>query len=254
MAGHSKWANIRHRKEKQDNRRGKVWTKCSKAIIVAARLGGPDPAANYRLRYAIDEARYANMPKDTIQRAIEKGAGAGQGDDFQELVYEGYGPGGSAIIVESLTDNGTRTVNDVRLIFKKYGGSMGTTGSVAYQFDTKGRIVIDCAGLTADAILEATINAGADDVQLPDDLREDGAAATILTALTDFAAVKAAVEAAGLTIREAQIARIAQNVVEVRGETARDVLALIEALEDHDDIQKVYSNIDIPADELAKLG
>jgi YebC/PmpR family DNA-binding regulatory protein len=245
MAGHSKWANIKHRKEKQDKKRGKIWTKCAKAIMVAARSGGGDPASNLSLRYAIDEARYANMPKDTIQRAIDKGAGAGGGESFEQITYEGYGPGGAAVIIDALTDNRTRTVNDVRLLFKKYGGSMGNAGSVSYMFQTRGQIVLDSAvpgGLSESRVIEAAVEAGADDVRAPEG---EGGAWVVFTEATAFIAVKDALERAGLPIAEAEIAKIAGTTASVGGDHAEDFLALIEALEDNDDVQKVYHNAEI---------
>lgn len=250
MAGHSKWANIKHRKERQDKKKGKVWSKCSRAIIAAARAGGGDPETNLTLRYAIDEAKYANMPKDTIQRAVDKGAGAGAGEDFQQVSYEGYGPGGVAVIVDALTDNKTRTVSEVRNIFNKGGGNMGGAGSVAFMFDTLGQILIEASGASEEAVMEAALEAGADDVQPP---AGDDGFWTIVTEPTAFLTIKDAVEAAGLTIAEAEIAKIPQNTVELRGSDARKLMNLIDALEDSDDVQKVYTNADIPEDELAKM-
>jgi YebC/PmpR family DNA-binding regulatory protein len=250
VAGHSKWANIKHRKERQDKKKGKVWSKCSRAIIAAARAGGGDPATNLTLRYAIDEAKYANMPKDTIQRAIEKGAGAAGGDNFEEVVYEGYGPGGSAIIVDTLTDNKTRTVSDVRMIFKKGGGNMGNSGSVAFLFQTRGQIIIEAAKTNEEQIMETAIEAGAEDVQPPDG--PDGAW-TVLTSPTDFLSVRTAIESAGIEIADAEIAKIPDNTIELRGEEAQKLMNLVEALEDNDDVQKVFTNVDIPQDELASM-
>ena len=249
MAGHSKWANIKHRKARQDAVKGRMWSKCSKAIMAAARSGGPDPATNLTLRYAIDEARYANMPKDTILRAIDKATGAG-GGDFTSAEYEGYGPGGVAVIVETLTDNPTRTVNEVRLIFKKTGGNMGNSGCVGYMFDTKGEIHISAEGVTEDRVMEAALEAGAEDVRAPEG---DDAPWVIVTEPADFQAVKDAIEAAGMTIEEAKIARVPQQWVEVRGDDARKLMNLVDGLEENDDVQKVHTNADIPDDELAAL-
>ncbi len=248
MAGHSKWANIRHRKERQDKKRSKIWSKCSKAIMAAARTGGPDPDTNLTLRYAIDEAKYANMPKDTIKRAIDKGAGAGSGDAFEAITYEGYGPAGVAIIVDALTDNKTRTVGDVRNTFKKLGGSMGNSGAVSYMFSTKGQILIEAAKTTEDQIMELAIEAGAEDVEAPE---SDEAYWTILTEITEFIAVKEAIEAAGIEISEAEITKLPADTVELTGEDAQKAFNLIEALEDNDDVQKVYSNADIDESALA---
>ena len=249
MAGHSKWANIRHRKERQDKKRSKIWSKCSKAIMAAARTGGPDPDSNLALRYAIDEAKYANMPKDTIKRAIDKGAGSAGGDAFENITYEGYGPAGVAIIVDALTDNKTRTVGDVRNAFKKLGGSMGNSGSVAFLFSTKGQILIEATKTTEEQIMELAIEAGAEDVEAPD---SDEGYWTILTEITEFIAVKEAIENAGIEISEAEITKLPADTVEVTGDDAQKVFNLIEALEDNDDVQKVYSNADI--DESALEG
>ena len=249
MAGHSKWANIRHRKERQDKKRSKIWSKCSKAIMAAARTGGPDPDSNLALRYAIDEAKYANMPKDTIKRAIDKGAGSAGGDAFENITYEGYGPAGVAIIVDALTDNKTRTVGDVRNAFKKLGGSMGNSGSVAFLFSTKGQILIEATKTTEEQIMELAIEAGAEDVEAPD---SDEGYWTILTEITEFIAVKEAIENAGIEISEAEITKPPADTVEVTGDDAQKVFNLIEALEDNDDVQKVYSNADI--DESALEG
>ncbi len=239
MAGHSKWANIRHRKERQDQKKGKIWSKCSKAIMAAARAGGPDPEANLALRYAIDEAKYANMPKDTIQRAIDKGAGAAGGEDFASVTYEGYGPNGVAIIVDTLTDNKTRTFNDVRTIFNKNGGNLGNPGCVAFMFQTRGQILIEGGPQDEERIMEAAIEAGAEDVQAPE---SEGDGWTILTDPTQMLQVKSALEEAGLPIASAEIAKIPENTVEIAGEDAQKLMRLIEAIEDNDDVQKVYTN------------
>jgi len=253
MAGHSKWSNIKHRKARQDKVKARVWSKCSKAIMVAARAGGPDPDSNLTLRYAIDEAKYANMPKDTIKRAIDKGAGETGGADFQELVYEGYGPGGTALLILSLTDNNTRTVGDVRNSFKKGGGSMGNAGTVAFMFATKGQIILDANKYDEDTVMEVVLDAGADDVISPEGDDEDKGAWTIMTEVGDFQAVKVALEAADIEIVEAEIARIPDNTVEVTGDDVRKMMNLIEVLEELEDIQKVYSNADFDPEELAKL-
>jgi YebC/PmpR family DNA-binding regulatory protein len=253
MAGHSKWANIKHRKERQDKKKGKVWSKCSKAIMAAARAGGADPDTNLALRYAIDEAKYENMPKDTIKRAIDKGAGETGGADFQELIYEGYGPAGTAFLILALTDNNTRTVGDVRATFKKGGGSMGNSGTVAFMFQTKGQIIIDASKADADTIMELALEAGAEDIQEPEADGDDQGAWTIITEPTEFQACKDAIENAGIEIVEASITRIPDNTVEVTGDDVRKVMNLIDIFEDNDDIQKVYTNADLDSDELAKL-
>jgi YebC/PmpR family DNA-binding regulatory protein len=242
VAGHSKWSNIKHRKERQDQKRGKMWSKCARAIIAAARSGGPDPDANLTLRYAIDEAKYANMPKDTIKRAIDKGAGAGGGENFEHMTYEGYGPAGAAVIVDALTDNKNRTVADLRHIFAKSGGNLGNAGCVAYMFDTKGQILIEAGKADEEAIMEASIDAGADDVTPPD---SDDGYWTVSTQANEFQSVKEALENAGVEISEAEIAKIPQASNELTGGDAKKLLALIEALEDHDDVQKVSTNIDL---------
>ncbi|MBL4808996.1 MAG: YebC/PmpR family DNA-binding transcriptional regulator [Phycisphaerales bacterium] len=253
MAGHSKWSNIKHRKARQDKIKARVWSKCSKAIMVAARSGGPDPDSNLSLRYAIDEAKYSNMPKDTIKRAIDKGAGETGGADFQELIYEGYGPGGTALLILSLTDNNTRTVGDVRNSFKKGGGSMGNAGTVAFMFATKGQIIVDANTYDEDTVMEVVLDAGADDVIAPEGDDDDKGMWTIMTDVSDFQAVKTALEAADIEIVEAEIARIPDNMVEVKGDDVRKMMNLIEVLEELDDVQKVYSNADFDPDELAKL-
>lgn len=251
MAGHSKWHNIKHRKAAVDKKRGKIWTKCSKAIIVAAKNGGPDPAANLTLRYAIDEARYANMPRDTIERAIKKGAGAGSGESYEPVRYEGYGPGGAAVIVYGLTDNRTRTVGDVRLAFGKYGGNVGSTGCVAYMFESRGQIFISAEGAAGEKVMDAAIEAGAEDVEPPEGEDEPW---TVLTTVQVFPAVKDRLEAAGkkagFSIAEAALTMIPTLRVTLLGDEAKKLAAMVEALEDNDDVQKVYTNADIPDGEL----
>lgn len=251
MAGHSKWANIKHRKERQDSKRGKVWSKCSRAIIAAARAGGADPDTNLTLRYAIEEAKYANMPKDTIQRAVAKGAGAGTGENFEQVSYEGYGPNGVAILIDTLTDNRTRTVNEIRTLFKKNGGNMGQSGSVAFMFATKGQILIAADKTDEDTLMEHAIEAGAEDVQAP---QGDEGYWTVLTDATEFLIVRDALVSAGIEIESAEITKIPGNTVELRGDDAGRLLRLVDLIEDNDDVQKVYTNADIPDDELEALG
>ncbi len=250
MAGHSKWANIKHRKAAVDAKRGKLWSKCSKAIMVAAKNGGSDPTTNLALRYAIDEARYANMPRDTIERAVKKGAGELGAENYEEVRYEAYGPAGVAIIVDALTNNRTRTAADLRSIFSKHGGNLGQSGSVAFQFESRGQIAISGAGLDADRVMEVAIEAGAEDIREP-----EGADLPwmIYTEPTQFQAVKEAVEAAGLKIEEASLTMLPSVTVSVAGDDAAKNLRLIDALEDNDDVQKVYANFEIPDDELAAL-
>ncbi len=249
MAGHSKWANIRHRKDRQDKKRGTQWSKCSRAIIAAAREGGPDPDTNLTLRYAIDEAKYANMPKDTIERAIKKGAGAGSGENFLPARYEGYGPNGVAILVDTLTDNKTRTVSEVRSIFNKRGGNMGNAGSVAFMFETKGQILIAATATSEDALMETAIEAGAEDVQNPEGDEGEGFW-TVFTGPTEFQSVKESIEKAGIEITEAEIAMIPTNTVTLGADDAQKLMNLVEALEDNEDVQKVYTNADFADDAL----
>ncbi|MCW5758018.1 MAG: YebC/PmpR family DNA-binding transcriptional regulator [Phycisphaeraceae bacterium] len=244
MAGHSKWANIRHRKERQDKKKGKIWSKCSKAIMVAARQGGGDPETNLALRYAIDEARYANMPKDTIQRAVDKGSGAAEGEGFAEITYEGYGPGGVAIIIDTLTDNRTRTVNDLRLILGKGGGSMGTSGSVAFMFETKGRIYIEASKASEEQLMEVALEAGAEDIESPERDGDDAGMWVITTDRTDYHAVRQAIENSKIEVSEGGITKIPTMYAKPTLEEARKLMNLIDAIEDNDDVQKVYHNLD----------
>jgi YebC/PmpR family DNA-binding regulatory protein len=231
-----------------DKRRGKVWTKISKAIIVAAKHGGGDPDANLTLRYAIDEARYANMPRDTIERAIKKGAGGGETANYENNRYECYGPGGVAIIVDALTDNRTRTITDLRTAFGDHGGNVGSTGCVAYLFQPRGQILVDGGGVSEDKIMEVAIEAGALDAQPPED--DESPTWTILTEVPAFNTVKDRIEKAGLTITQAELAMIPDTLVTVRGEQAKQLLELVDAVEDLDDVQKVYTNADIPDEDL----
>lgn len=247
MAGHSHWANIKHKKAKTDSRRGKIWGKCAKAIMVAAKHGGPDPESNLALRYAIDEARFENMPRDTIERAIKKGAGQLGGAEFENVRYEGYGPGGVAILVDALTDNRTRTAPEMRLIFSDHGGNLGATGSVAYLFEHKGVIVIDEGKATEERLMEVAIEAGAEDVAHDDGLW------TVTCAPADFIGVKAAIEKAKIEISSAELSMIPTTLARASGEALANAVRLIEALEDNDDVQKVYSNLDASAEDLAKL-
>ncbi len=247
MAGHSKWANIRHRKARVDSKRSKAWSKCSRALIVAARNGGGDPAMNLSLRYAIDEAKAANMPKDTIQKAVDKGAGDGEGVAYEELRYEGYGPNGVAIMVDVLTDNRNRAAGDIRRLFDRGGGSLGATGCVSYIFNQLGQIYIDAETVTEDQVMEAALEAGADDVQT-----EEGAF-LIVTDPSEFITVREALETAGLELASAEITMVPDNTVACTGSDAEKVLRLLENLEDNDDVQKVYSNEAIDPAELESL-
>jgi YebC/PmpR family DNA-binding regulatory protein len=241
MSGHSKWANIQHRKGRQDAKRGKVFTKAAKEIIIAAKSGG-DPACNPRLRAAIAAAKAVNLPRDKIDAAIRKGTGEDAGDDLTEGFYEGYGPGGIAVMVEVATDNKNRTVAEVRHIFAKYGGSLGESGSVSWMFERKGVICVEKSAYTEDRIMEAALEAGADDVLDEDD------AWTIHTAMADFAAVRDALEAAGIAMQSAELAMIPQNPVAVSADAGVKALRLMEALDDNDDVQNVHANADFPDD------
>ena len=251
MAGHSKWANIKHRKAAVDKKRGKIWSKCSRAIMAAARQGGGDPATNLTLRYAIEEAKAANMPKDTIQRAIDKGSGASGGENFEEMTYEGYGPSGVAIYIEALTDNRARTAGDVRTIFSKKGGSLGNPGSVAFMFQSRGQIVLDASKTDEETVMTVALEAGADDVQEPEG---DDGAWVILTEPGDFLTVKEAIEAAGIEIADAEITKIPDNTVAITGDDVRKLMNIVDALEDCDDVQKVHHNAEISEEDLAALG
>jgi YebC/PmpR family DNA-binding regulatory protein len=249
MAGHSKWANIKHRKARQDAAKGKAWSKCSRAIIVAAKNGGGDPDANLTLRYAIEEAKAVNMPKDTIAKAIKKGTGEGEdAARYEEIRYEGYGAGGVAVIVDCLTDNVNRTAPEMRKIFEKVGGNLGKPGAVSFGFSQKGLIAIDESAVDEDRIMEIALEAGAEDVVLT------GGSWEITCDPTDFIAVKEAIEAAELEMQSAQITMIPSTMVECDGATAEKVMRLVELFEDHDDVQKVYTNADIPDEVMAKMG
>ncbi len=246
MAGHSKWANIQHRKGKQDAARGKVFTKIVREIMVAARSGGGDPAGNPRLRLALDKAVAASMPKDNIERAIKKATGELEGVQYEEARFEGYGPGGVAVIVECTTDNRQRTVADVRHAFSKFGGNLGTDGSVAYLFSKVGVLSFP-PGSDEDRITEVAIEAGANDIVV---YPEDGSI-EVLTAPEDFAAVQAAMQVAGLAPGEAEVTMRAATDVRVEGDVAKQVAKLLDWLEDMDDVQQVYSNADLPPDAYA---
>lgn len=241
MSGHSKWANIQHRKGRQDAKRGKVFTKAAKEIIIAAK-GGGDPAGNPRLRAAIAAAKAVNLPKDKIEAAIRKGTGEDAGGDITEAFYEGYGPGGIAIMVEVATDNKNRTVADVRHIFTKNGGQLGENGSVAWMFERKGIISVDKNAYSEEAITEAAIEAGADDVL------DDGDTWTIQTAMSDFAAARDALESANVSMQSAGLAMVPGSLIAVDGETGAKILRLMDALDDNDDVQNVYANADFPDD------
>jgi YebC/PmpR family DNA-binding regulatory protein len=240
MAGHSKWANIQHRKKAQDQKRGKIFTRINRELTVAAREGGGDPDSNPALRLAIDKANAANMPKDNIERAIKKATGDLEGVTYEEVRYEGYGPGGVAIMVDCLTDNRNRTVAAVRHAFSKHNGNLGTDGSVAYLFDKVG-VLNYAPGQDEDTLMEAALEAGAEDIRFAD----DGSAEVLATPET-FLAVRAALVAAGLTPENAEVTMRASTEVALDDETARKTLKLLDVLEDLDDTQDVYSNADMP--------
>ncbi|MEY3253924.1 MAG: hypothetical protein RL227_2897 [Pseudomonadota bacterium] len=236
MAGHSKWANIQHRKGRQDEKRGKAWTRVIREIMVAARLGGGDPTANPRLRLAIEKAKAVNLPVDTVKRNIDKATGNLEGVSYEEIRYEGYGIGGAAIIVDCMTDNRVRTVAEVRHAFSKYGGNMGTEGSVAFQFKHCGQLVF-APGTSEDKVMEVALEAGAEDV-----ITDDDGAIEVLSAPADFETVKAALEAAGLKPELAEVTWRAENPVDVAGEDATRMQKLLDVIEDLDDVQNVFHN------------
>ena len=247
MAGHSKWANIQHRKNAQDAKRGKLFTRLIREITVASRMGGGDPGANPRLRLVMDKALAANMPRDTIERAIKRGAGSLEGVEYEEIRYEGYGPGGVAVMVVAMTDNRNRTVAEVRHAFGKCGCNLGTSGSVAFQFSEQG-VLSYPAGRDEDRIMEVAIEAGADDVVSYPDGSVD-----VLTAPAAFSRVKDAMTAAGLEPEQAEVTQRAASNITLGFEDAQKMVKLLDMLEDLDDTQNVYSNADIPDDVLAKL-
>jgi YebC/PmpR family DNA-binding regulatory protein len=249
MAGHSAWKNIKHKKAANDARRGKAWSKCARLIIVAARTGGGDPASNLNLRYAIDDARAENMPRDTIEKAIKKGTGELQAESYESAIYEGYGPGGVAMMVEILTDNRHRTAPEVKRIFERHGGNLGGPGSVSYVFQTRGQIMVPKAGAPGgeDKLMELALDAGAEDV------RDEGEYWQVLSEPGAFPGVRAAIEKAGIKFEEARITMVPNTTVRLAGEDAKRVVALVEALEDHDDVQKVHANFEISEADLAAM-
>jgi YebC/PmpR family DNA-binding regulatory protein len=247
MAGHSKWANIKHRKASQDAKRGKIFTKLIRELVVAAKQGGPAPEDNPRLRAAVDKALGANMTRDTVDRAIARGAGTNDTDDMEELTYEGYAPGGIAVLVEVMTDNRNRTVAEVRHAFAKRGGNLGTDGSVAYLFTRKGQLTY-APGVDEDHLMDAALEAGAEDIDVNDDGSVD-----VSTVWEDFGAVKAALEEAGFAAEDGEVTMVAATTVPVDAAGAEKLMGLVDALEDLDDIQNVYTNVDIPNEVLASL-
>ncbi len=247
MAGHSKWHNIQHRKGRQDAKRGKVFTKAAKEIIIAARHGGGDPTANPRLRQAIASARTVNLPKDKIDTAIKKGTGELEGDDLQEITYEGYGPGGVALLIETATDNRNRTVSEVRHILSKHGGSMGETGCVNWLFDRKGVIIFEKEKATEDQLMEIGLEAGAEDVV------DDGDYWEVHTSPEDIDGVQQAFDAAELEYDRCEMTMVPQTTVEVDANTGRKLIKMLELLDDNEDVQNVHSNFDLPDEVLAEM-
>ena len=248
MAGHSKWANIKHRKAAQDAKRGKLFTKFIRELTVAAREGGSDPDSNPRLRVAIDKALGGNMTRDTVERAIKRGAGELEGQQLETILYEGYGPGGTAVMVETMTDNRNRTVSGVRNAFTKSGGNLGTDGSVSYLFTKRG-VLSYAPGTDEDTLMEAALEAGAEDIVSYDD-----GAIDVFTSPIDFYTVKEALDKAGFVADNAEIAMIAATKAELDLDTAEKFMRLIDTLEDHDDVQEVYHNAEISDEVMANLG
>ncbi len=248
MAGHSKWANIKHKKAAVDKKRGKIWTKLLREVTVAAKEGGGDIDSNPRLRLSVDKANGANVPKDTIERAIKRGAGAGDGENYEEIRYEGYGPGGTAVMVDCMTDNRNRTASEVRHAFTKHGGNLGTDGSVAYMFQKQG-IISFAPGVDEDAIMETALEAGAEDVVSNDDGSID-----VITTPEEFTAVRDAIIASGHEPDNAEVTFNASTSAELDQETAEKLLRMVDTLEDLDDVQEVYSNADISDEIMEALG
>jgi YebC/PmpR family DNA-binding regulatory protein len=251
MSGHSKWATIKRKKGANDAARGRLFTRLIKEITIAAKNGGGNPDGNPRLRLAIESAKANNMPADNIKRAVQKGTGELQGVTYEEVTYEGYGPGGVAILVEAVTDNGNRTVSEMRHTFSRNNGNMGTAGSVAWMFQRKGNVVVPRSGqskpLGEDDLLAIVLDAGADDLLAEED------AFTVVTSPQSFEPVRKALEAAGVAIQESALQMVPQNTVRIAGKEAEQLVKLMEALEEHDDVQNVYANFDIDEKELAAL-
>jgi YebC/PmpR family DNA-binding regulatory protein len=248
MAGHSHWAGIKHKKALVDAKRGKLWSKLSKAIIVAAKTGGGDPDANFRLRGAIDAAKAASMPKDNISRAIKKGTGEIEGGNFEETVYEGYGPGGVAILCEVLTDNRNRTASEIRKCFEIADGKLGTSGCVAWMFEKKGFFLVPSDAVDEETLMEITLDAGAEDIQ------PSGEGFEVTCDPSGYEAVSKVLESAGIKPDVSQVTLIPKDTVDLDASTARKVLRLMEALDDHDDVQNVSSNFNIPEEVMAQIG
>lgn len=248
MSGHSHWATIKHKKGALDAKRGKLWSKLARAIIVAAKSGGGDPAMNMTLRYAVDKAKAANMPKDTIEKAIKRGTGEMEGVSFESIQYEGYGPSGVAIVVEVLTDNRNRTGPEIKRVFEKHGGSLGTPGCVSWTFKQKGMIMVATDKVSEDDLMELVLSAGAEDMLNTGKLYE------ITCEPAAYEGLKKALEEKGIPIETAEVSKIPQTTVSITDEgAARKVISLMEAFDDHDDVQNAYANFDIPEEVMAKV-
>ncbi len=248
MSGHSHWATIKHKKGAADAKRGRIWSKIARMIIVAAKNGGGDPDSNLTLRYAIDKAKAANMPKDTIEKAVKKGTGGGEGVNFESIQYEGYGPSGVAIIVEVLTDNRNRTGPEIKRIFEKGGGSMGTPGCVSWMFNKKGMIAIATSAIGEDELMDLVLGAGADDMQ------NTGEAYEVTCDPTAYEGLKKAIEEKNIPMLSAEISMIPQNMIPIsEADTARKIIRLMDAFDDQDDVQNAHANFDIPEEIIAQL-
>lgn len=247
MAGHSHWAGIKHKKALVDNKRGKLWSKLSKAIIIAAKMGGGDPETNIRLRTAIADAKAVSMPKDNIARAVKKGTGELEGGNLEEVVYEGYGPGGVAIMLEVMTDNRNRTAPELRKMFETHAGKLGPTNCVAYLFERKGLFLISADAVEEEPLMEVVLEAGADDIKRENEVFE------VLCDPDVYSEVSAAIDAAEIPVQGKEITRIPGNTVDLDLDNARKVLKLVEALDDHDDVQNVSANFNLPEEALAEL-
>jgi YebC/PmpR family DNA-binding regulatory protein len=248
MAGHSHWAGIKHKKAAVDAKRGKAWSKIARMLIVAARQGGGDPASNLSLRYAVDKAKAANMPKDTIEKAIKKGTGDIEGVSYEDVLYEGYGPSGVAIMVEALTDNRNRTGPEIKRIFEKHGGSLGNSGCVSWMFSKKGLITVGIEGTDEDELMEIALNAGADDMEAAGEVYE------ITCDPGAFEKLKQTLEEKEIHTEVAEISMVPQNTIDIEdSQTARRIISLMEAFDDHDDVQNAYANFDIPEETMARI-
>ncbi|MBT3259882.1 MAG: YebC/PmpR family DNA-binding transcriptional regulator [Deltaproteobacteria bacterium] len=248
MSGHSKWSTIKHKKGAADAKRGKIFTKLIKEITVAARMGGGDPEGNPRLRTAISAARAENMPKDNIERGIKKGTGELEGVSYEEASYDGYGPGGAAVLVDCLTDNKNRSVADIKHLFERYGGNLGEPGCVTWIFEQRGLVVFEKDKVDEDQLIDLALEAGAEDVI------EEGTEFEVVTAPTDFETVKKAIDDAGLPYTLAEVTKIPKNMVKIEGKKAQQMINLMQALEDHDDVNHVYANFDIADDVMEAMG